>query len=238
LPVISESFGVPTAGDPGAPKPPSFIALLSLKLGPFFAPAVGTAGADLGNPGAIGLLIAPGNLKFPAILPERPPVGEKPVFGPDEPAIGGAPMRCCCRARALCSKSGGKLLTLAGGRLALFKMAATLELGLMVLFCCGSETVRSDGTLRGSSSGLVLGGSRGVLASEESSTESGEAGLLAENSSGVSGDELRRSSAMVKRTLGVVFDVRLYLDQDMCCQELREGSRLCWLMTLTQELGC
>lgn len=175
--------------------------------------------------------------------PGRHPVGEKPVFGPDEPWIGGAPMRCCCRARALCSRSGGRLLTLAGGRLALFKIPATLELGLIVLFCCGSETVRSDGTLRGSSSGLALGGSSGVLASEESSSELGEAGLLAENSSGVSGDEMRWSSAMANREVGVVLDVRLCpplsasIDLDMCCQDWREGSRLFWPMTWVYGCG-
>lgn len=63
--------------------------------------------------------------------------------------------------------------------------------------------VRRDGTRRGKSgeagdriepkdgaaSELELGGSSGVLASEDSSIEPGEVGLLSRNSSGVAGTE-------------------------------------------------
>src|SRR5690242_4343397 len=57
-PPMSESLGV-EAPEPGAPpgRPPSFIALRSLKLGAFMAgPALGTAGDDLWKPGGIGRL--------------------------------------------------------------------------------------------------------------------------------------------------------------------------------------
>jgi len=85
--------------------------------------------------------------------------------------------------------STGRLFALGGGLRAVLRIPATLELSLMLLVCWGSETVRKDGTLRGNSSLLELEGSSGVLASEDSSTEPGEAGLLSENSSGVSGAE-------------------------------------------------
>ena len=90
----------------------------------------------------------------------------------------------------------GRLFALGGGLLALFKMPVTLELGFMWLKCWGSDIVRNEGTRRGKSppnrgskvgesSVVALGGSRGVLVSEDSSIEEGEAGLLNENSSGV-----------------------------------------------------
>ena len=140
------------------------------------------------------------------------PIGDPmpPELAPDEaeccdmdgrPVI---PIRCCWRARAFCIISKGRLLALGAGRLAVFKMPVTLELGLIVLLYCGSETVRRDGTLRGCSSGLELGGSSGVLASEDSSTEPGETGVLSINSSGVSGDECRWCSAMAGRVLGLL----------------------------------
>lgn len=95
--------------------------------------------------------------------------------------------------------SDGRLFALGVGLLAVFSRPVTLELGLMELAFWGSETVRNEGTRRGRSlvekpgmaSDPELGGSRGVLASEESSTEPGEAGLLGGNSSaGVTGSEL------------------------------------------------
>jgi len=201
---MSDSFGLlPGAGDPGAPRPPSFIALLSLKLGAFFEAALGTTGADLGNPdGGIGRLIPPGSLIFVGTPPARAPPGLAPMLitigDPrppelDEPTgdamVGrpAIPIRCCCKALAFCMISRGRLLALGCGRLAMFRMPVTLELGLIVLLCCGSDTVRNDGTLRGMSSALELGGSSGVLASEDPSTDPGETGLLSMNSSGVSG---------------------------------------------------
>jgi len=76
----------------------------------------------------------------------------------------------------------------------------TLELGLMKCVLWGSETVRSEGTLRGGEASVgsmvgmtsdsELGRSKGVLASEDSSTEHGDAGLLSRVSSYPSGEEL------------------------------------------------
>ena len=115
------------------------------------------------------------------------------------------PIRCCCKARAFCMRSRGKPLTLGGGLLAFWRLPETLELGLMKLVFWGSETVRSDGTRRGKSTapaglGMTseseLGGSKGVLASEDSSTDPGEAGLLSSVSSKASGEELAWRSAM------------------------------------------
>lgn len=94
--------------------------------------------------------------------------------------------------------SRGRLLALGGGRRAVFKIPDTLELTLILLVCWGSETVRRDGILRGASSELELGGSSGVLALEEESTEPGEVGLLSQNSSGVPGDSRSYWSAMIK----------------------------------------
>lgn len=108
--------------------------------------------------------------------------------------------RCSWRARALCMMSEGRLLALGGGLLTLFKSPVTLELGLIWAEFWGSDTVLSEGTLRGNSlpgeepgraSELELGGSRGVLASDESSSEPGDAGPLGRYSSaGVTGSEL------------------------------------------------
>jgi len=181
------------------------MALLSLKLGAFLP---GIAGADLGNPCGKGRLIPPGNRRFPG----RPPGITPPGFmfmlilprldigdpGPMglAPAPGGAmPIRCCCRARAFAMISSGRLVALGGGLRALFNVPVTLELALMWPPCWGSDTVRRDGTLRGESavekpgaaSELELGGSYGVLASEESSIDPGDTGLLSLYSSGVSG---------------------------------------------------
>jgi len=109
------------------------------------------------------------------------------------------PIRCCCKARAFAIRSRGRPLTLGGGLRAFWRLPVTLELGLMKLVFWGSETVRSDGTLRGKASvggmeGMTsdseLGGSKGVLASEDSSTEHGDAGLLSRASSYASGEEL------------------------------------------------
>jgi len=76
----------------------------------------------------------------------------------------------------------------------------TLELGLIKFVFWGSETVRRDGTLRGGEASVEgmegmtsdseLGRSKGVLASEDSSTEPGDAGLLSKVSSYPSGEEL------------------------------------------------
>lgn len=96
-------------------------------------------------------------------------------------------------------------MTLGGGLLAFWRLPVTLELGLMELVFWGSETVRRDGTRRGTSSGgtklgmtseSVLGRSKGVLASEDSSTDPGDAGLLSSVSSKFSGEELAWRSAM------------------------------------------
>ena len=73
------------------------------------------------------------------------------------------------------------------GRLALFSVPVTLELELIrLVLVWGSDTVRNEGTLlgisldiEGSASDDELGGSSGVLASEDSSaSEPGDAGLL------------------------------------------------------------
>lgn len=104
-----------------------------------------------------------------------------------KPGLGAMPMRCCCNARALAMISNGRLFALGGGLRALFKVPVTLELGFMWAVPCGSETARKEGTRRAISppnerprgdSELALGGSSGVLASEDSSTDPGEAGLL------------------------------------------------------------
>jgi hypothetical protein len=95
--------------------------------------------------------------------------------------------------------SEGRLFALGVGLLAVFSSPVTLEVGLMWLEF-GSETVLREGTRRGKSpaggklgwaSELELGRSNGVLASEESSTEPGETGLLGGYSSaGVTGSEV------------------------------------------------
>jgi hypothetical protein len=75
-PRMSDSFGVLPPGDPDPGMPPIFMALLSLKLGGFLGPALGTAGADLWNPGGIGRLIPGGSL-----MPDgTPPVIPPPAF--------------------------------------------------------------------------------------------------------------------------------------------------------------
>lgn len=150
-----------------------------------------------GNPPANG----PPRLGFIFMLPIGDPMPT--ALGPAEPDCGdigdlpAIPIRCSCRARAFCMISRGRLFALGGGLRAVFKMPDTLELALILPVCWGSETVRSDGTLRGTSSELELGGSSGVLALEES-TEPGEAGLLSEYSSGVSGESRSYWSAMAK----------------------------------------
>lgn len=86
-------------------------------------------------------------------------------------------------------------------------MPETLEDALIPgVACCGSDIVRRDGTRRGGSllekgvwreSREALGGSSGVLASEDSSaSEPGEAGLLSTCSSGVGGTEESGESDM------------------------------------------
>lgn len=84
-------------------------------------------------------------------------------------------------------RSVGRFAADAAGLRAAFNVPGTLELGLIKFVCCGSEMVRNDGTLRGRSPSGVkpgmasepeLGGSMGVLASDDSSIEPGEAGLL------------------------------------------------------------
>jgi hypothetical protein len=129
------------------------------------------------------------------------------------------PIRCCCKARAFCMRSSGKPLTLGGGLLAFWRLPLTLELGLMELVFWGSETVRSDGTRRGKSfaaaarlgmtSESELGRSKGVLASEDSSIDPGDAGLLSSVSSKASGEELawRSAMAVVLLTVALVWGV-------------------------------
>lgn len=167
----------------------------------------GTAGADRGKEGGGGRPmppIPPGSFKPPGKPPGNPPVmGER-----DPPDIGeelfcvfmpgrGRPARSACSARALAITSIGRLLA-AGGRRALLRMPVTLELGLILAAPCGADTVRNEGTRRGWSLAVsermasqeALGGSSGVLASEESSAaEPGEAGMLSTCSSGVAGTE-------------------------------------------------
>lgn len=102
----------------------------------------------------------------------------------DKPGLGAMPMRCCCKARALAMISNGRLFALGGGLRALFRVPVTLELGFMWAVPCGSETVRKEGTRRATSppnekprgDSEALGGSSGVLAFEDSSMDSGEAG--------------------------------------------------------------
>lgn len=83
-------------------------------------------------------------------------------------------------------RSPGRFAADAAGLRAAFNVPGTLELGFIRLVW-GSEMVRNDGTLRGRSLSVVkpgiasepeLGGSMGVLASDDSSIEPGEAGLL------------------------------------------------------------
>lgn len=98
-------------------------------------------------------------------------------------------------------RSIGRLFA-AAGRRALLRMPVTLELGCIAgVEPWGSDTVRKEGTRRGRSfvdcewpinggaaSEEALGGSSGVLASEEissSSSEPGEPGMLSICSSGV-----------------------------------------------------
>lgn len=206
-PFISDSFGV-AAGEGLPGSPPRFILRRSLRPG-FFPGIPGIAGADRGKPWAGGREsppIPPGNLKPPGNPPGNPPdMGElaPPCMGDDEltefkPGRG-RPARSACNARALAMISVGKALAAAGLR-ALFRMPETLELGLIpgVPPLCGSETVRREGTRLGRSvveklgiaSEEELGGSSGVLASEDSSaSEPGEAGLLSYCSSGVAGTD-------------------------------------------------
>jgi hypothetical protein len=144
------------------------MALLSLKLGGFLA--IGTAGADLGNPWAMGRLIAPGNFRLGGMPPANPPPTGPPMFmfmfifmfififmpmfmfmaggppAPREPIF----MRCSWRARAFCMMSDGRLFALGVGLLAVFSRPVTLEEGLMWLEF-GSETVLREGTRRGKS---------------------------------------------------------------------------------------
>lgn len=97
-------------------------------------------------------------------------------------------------------------MALIGGLLAFWRIPETVELELIEVVFCGSETVRRDGTRRvretssdGERLGIIseseLGMSKGVLAAEESSTELGDAGLLV-GSSRASGEELLSRSAM------------------------------------------
>lgn len=124
----------------------------------------------------------------------------------------GKPARSACKARAFAMISPGKLLA-AGGLRALLRMPETLEVGFIVgvLPRWGSDIVRKEGTRRGRSvveklgiaSEEELGGSSGVLASEDSSaSEPGEAGLLSICSSGVAGTEESVWSDMVDRKAG------------------------------------
>lgn len=180
---------------------------------------VGTAGADLGNPGGKGRAIPGGNLMLAATPPASPPPifefifmlifmfiadgGPIPVglgpegpepMGDDLPAI---PIRCCWRARALCIMSRGKPFALGGGLRALLSMPVTVDEGFMVLAFCGSDTVRKDGTLRGYSlMGEKLGdaselelGASSGVLASEELGDPGEVGWFSENSSGVSGPE-------------------------------------------------
>jgi hypothetical protein len=185
------------------------MALLSLRLGGFLVP--GTAGDDLGNPGCMGRVKPAGNLRFGATPPASPPPTGAPLFvfvfmfmfmPAGEPDVR-APMfmRCSCKARALCMISDGRPAALGVGLLTVLNSPLTLELGLIWLEWSGSDTVLKEGIRRGSSpageklgaaSELALGGSSGVLAWEESSTEPGEAGLLVgrTSSAGVTGSEL------------------------------------------------
>ena len=207
---MSGSFGVFEAADPPAPgRFPIFIALLSLKLGGFLAPVPGTAGADLWNPGGSGRDIPPGSFKFDATPPARPPPGAPGMFMfmlRFLLMLGGGPaarapmfMRCSWRARARCMMSDGRLFALGVGRLAVVSRPATLEVGLIELTCAGSDTVLREGTRRcvslgeekpGSESAPELVGSRGVLPSDDSSTEPGEvAPPRGSSSAGVTGSE-------------------------------------------------
>jgi hypothetical protein len=113
---------------------------------------------------------------------------------PLDSRLGGFTLRCSASVFAFSMRSlfaRGPLITDAGGRRALASVPKGVELGCML---GGSETDLSDGTLFGISLGFVIiGGSRGVLASEESS-EPGDPGLAKSSlpiiSSGVSGTEL------------------------------------------------
>lgn len=132
------------------------MALRSLKLGGFLA--CGTAGADLGNPWAMGRVNAPGSFKLGGMPPARPPPTGPPMFifmlmfmlpdalAPRRPMF----MRCSWRARAFCIISDGRMFALGVGLLAVFSSPVTLELGLMWLEF-GSETVLREGTRRGKS---------------------------------------------------------------------------------------
>lgn len=118
----------------------------------------------------------------PVIGDPKPPEPEPEPVGP--PGRGAMPIRCCCNARAFCMISNGRQFALGGGLRALFRVPLTVELALMCAVPCGSETVRNEGTRRGLSppnekprgdSASEPGASNGVLASEDSSTDPGEA---------------------------------------------------------------
>lgn len=81
--------------------------------------------------------------------------------------------------------SKGSAFALGVGLLAVFNSPVTLEVGFIWVEVCGSDIALREGTRRGSSlagetaggaSEFELGGSSGVLASEDSSIELGEAG--------------------------------------------------------------
>jgi len=147
----------------------------------------------------LGLIPMPPMFMFMLPCDPNPPEFPPEELWGDMVGLAAKPIRCCCRARAFCIRSRGRPLTLAGGLRAFWRLPVTLELGLMKDAFWGSEMVRSDGTLRGMSSaaaailGMIseseLGGSKGVLASEDSSTEPGDAGLLSRASSKPSGEE-------------------------------------------------
>jgi hypothetical protein len=98
--------------------------------------------------------------------------------------------------------SEGRAFALGVGLLTVLNKPVTLELALIGVVLCGSDNVLRPGIRRGTSLTLPgespgtasepeLGGSRGVLASDESSMEPGDVGLLGANSSaGVTGSEL------------------------------------------------
>ena len=180
--------------------------------------ALGTTGADLRKPGGRGLPPGPGRPRLAGRPPGRPPGRAPPKFelvmgepAPWRPSLdwpglgdcverGGRPMRCCCRARAFCMRSTGRLPALGGGLLAVLRVPQREELGLIWL-CWGSEMVRREGTRRwrsgevgelevaGDIGSEEPGGSRGVVAGDESSTRPGGERMLGGkgSSSGVMG---------------------------------------------------
>jgi hypothetical protein len=169
----------------GRPRPPGSCRLFGIPPGIMGIPGMG----DMGD--------------------AAPPSGEpiEPTEEPVEDVVSGGrggarPIRDCWSARAFAMRSSGRLPTEGGGRLAWFSVLLSFALGGIFPPPCGSDTVRRDGTRRGGSAlpradgdGVAewrktpesaLGGSSGVLASEDSSTEPGETGLLSRYSSGVS----------------------------------------------------